>query len=497
MRGVSILEYKTSNEFIYKLETDNFYIGSFDVYLSQIKEIIKTNHKCDDNTAEQILATMPPSFRGAIVSKKDMSLIGSIGMYSIDNQNDAASIRFESNIVLSEEEKKEIYDEFYKYLEDSLNIHNICEYQYFDPMNIVENKNKIVKTDIPIRSNYLILGVDRRKLEEFSLYYNIPRLFMEASICDNGKVVGIVGLSNLIWSNKRANLNLFIDKEYEDTMDVEFISSIINEYMDYVHNNNIYNISTSVSGSNQQMLDIIGNSDMSFYAGIPYGATYNGNIETNYMFQHTPFMERDSGIIIPENKILLSNESTGMLRDTVVMEDGYRLVSPKVFERENVDMSKVVKGHIEAMQNRDKFSIPLGEDKYFIQEGNGRYGMSKALANYSYVLLNSNNDYSGYVNILRTNASGKNAEIELGIKPGGQKSGLGTKLINTFYDEMFNQGYASVTSSVFDFNVPSLKLHEKVASFNGTRIESYYINGKLWDMHYFTKVNPNAEHKVR
>jgi len=85
MRGVSILEYKTSNEFIYKLETDNFYIGSFDVYLSQIKEIIKTNHKCDDNTAEQILATMPPSFRGAIVSKKDMSLIGSIGITDVND----------------------------------------------------------------------------------------------------------------------------------------------------------------------------------------------------------------------------------------------------------------------------------------------------------------------------------------------------------------------------------------------------------------------------
>lgn len=491
------MDYQSSNEFIYKLESDNFYIGSFDVYLSQIKDIIKSNHKCDDDAVEQILSSMPPSFRGAIVSKKDMSLVGFIGMHSVDNANDAASIRFESNTVLSEEAKKEIHDEFYKYLEDSHNIHNICEYQYFDPMNIFEHKNQIVKKDIPIRSNYLILGVDRKKLEEFSSYYDVPRLFMEASICDKGKVVGIVGLSNLIWSNKRANLNLFLDKEYEDDMDVEFVSSVINEYMDYVHNNNIYNISTSVSGSNKQMLDIIGNSDMNFYAGIPFGATYNGNIETNYMFQHIPFMESDSGIILPENKILFSNESTGALRDVVAMDDGYRLVSPRVFESENVDITKVVKGHIEAMQNRDRFSIPLGEDKYFIQEGNGRYGMSKTLANYSYVLLNPNNDYSGYVNILRTNASGKNAEIELGITPGSQKTGLGTKLINNFYEEMFDQGYASVTSSVFDFNVPSLKLHEKVANFNGTRIDSYYINGKLWDMHYFTKVNPDTERSIR
>ena len=34
------MEYASSNEFIYKLETENYYIGSFDVYLSQIREII-------------------------------------------------------------------------------------------------------------------------------------------------------------------------------------------------------------------------------------------------------------------------------------------------------------------------------------------------------------------------------------------------------------------------------------------------------------------------
>ena len=491
------MEYASSNEFIYKLETENYYIGSFDVYLSQIREIIKSNHNCDDKEAEQILSTMSPSFRAAIVSKKDLELKGFIGMYSVYSKNETASIRFESNTGLLEDDKNEIYNEFYKYLEDSHNIHNVEEYQYLDPLSIEEKKNKIIKTEVPIISNYLVLGVDSKKKEELSLYYDIPRLFMESSICDNGKIVGIIGLSNLIWSNKRASLNLFLDKEYEDTIDIEFISCVINEYLNYVHNNNIYNVSTSVSGSNKHMLDIINNSDMNFYASIPYGASYNGNIESSYMFQHIPFMESETGIILPENKILFSNNETGILRNVVAVDDTYRLVSPKAFESENIDLGKIVKGHIEAMQNRDKFSIPLGEDKYFIQEGNGKYGISKAVANYSYVLLNQDNDYSGYVNILRKNALGKNAEIELGIKPNIQKSGLGTKMINSFYNEMFNQGYASVTSSAFDFNEPSLKLHEKVASFNGTRIESYYINGKLWDMHYFTNVNPNIEHKTK
>ena len=71
--------------------------------------------------------------------------------------------------------------------------------------------------------------------------------------------------------------------------------------------------------------------------------------------------------------------------------------------------------------------------------------------------------------------------------------GLGKELLNSFYNELFRRGYASVTSAIFEFNKPSLKLHEKVAEFNGTRIDSYFINGRLWDMNFYSKVNPELE----
>lgn len=112
----------------------------------------------------------------------------------------------------------------------------------------------------------------------------------------------------------------------------------------------------------------------------------------------------------------------------------------------------------------------------------------KAIMNYSYIILDENNNYSGYINILN-NANGKNAEIEIGIDPKLQHKGLGTMVINTFYDELFSIGYASVTSAVFEFNNPSLKLHEKVAELNGIRLDAYYINGKLWDMSFYSKTN--------
>jgi len=109
--------------------------------------------------------------------------------------------------------------------------------------------------------------------------------------------------------------------------------------------------------------------------------------------------------------------------------------------------------------------------------------------NYSYILVDDKKDYCGYINILRNNAENKNAEIEIGISPKLQQKGLGTQVINKFYEELFSIGYASVTSAVFDFNNPSIKLHEKVAELNGIRLESYYINGKMWNMNFYSKIN--------
>ena len=153
----------------------------------------------------------------------------------------------------------------------------------------------------------------------------------------------------------------------------------------------------------------------------------------------------------------------------------------------------MLESHIKAMQNREKFTIPLGEDKYFLQKGNGNYGLSKALMNYSYIILNENNDYSGYTNVLRNNANGKNAEIEIGIDPKLQHRGLGIIVTNRFYDELFSLGYASATNIVFAFNRPSLKLNDKIAELRGIRLEAYYINGKLWNMNYYSKTNPLIE----
>ena len=101
------MEYESSNEFIKKLETDNFEIGSFDVYLDKSSELMDKN-KDIGFASEELLKKLPTTYRASIVSKNDNSYIGFIGVFDVDSRNDATSIIFETNKRLSDEELEEI-----------------------------------------------------------------------------------------------------------------------------------------------------------------------------------------------------------------------------------------------------------------------------------------------------------------------------------------------------------------------------------------------------
>lgn len=481
-----------NENFITKLETNNYLIGSFDAYIDITKQLIKDNSNITDEEVEAVLKGMPTTYRATITNKAG-EYVGYIGLYNVDAKNNTSSIRFEVNKDLDENDKAEILSEFTKYLTDSLNITEIQEMIYTTKDKAeIEKKEIVPSSNVIIANELLIPGVSEEDLERFSQYYSIPRLQFPFTIKNNDRVIGIIGLSNLIWSNKRANLNIFLDKSLGSDIANELSGYIIDDYINYVHNSNVHNVTLSVNGSNEDLLNILNKTNMNYYGTIPYGMINENNIESNMMFQHIPNMKKENGIIIPSNNsisTLLLDTEKKELSEKIELGNGFKMIKPSSFEKENIDSNKVLIGHIKAMQNRDGFAIPLGEDKYFLQKGNGNYGISKAFMNYSYVVLDDRNDYAGYINILRSNANGKNVEVEIGINPTLQHNGLGTAVINKFYDELFSIGVASVTSAVFEFNNPSIKLHEKVAELNGIRLESYYVNGKLWDMNFYSKIN--------
>lgn len=487
-----------NKNFIPKLETDKYYIGSFDVYHDFIMELEKDNITLIEGNIEQIINSMPEEYRAAIVDKAG-DYVGFIGLYDVDLQNQASSIRLSTKDVLKEEDKNSILEEYKKYMVNSLNIKNIKEIVYRTKNKYELEKGKEINSpNIYIPNELLIPGVSEEVLERFQEDYDIPSLKMAYTIKNGDKVIGIIGLSNVIWSNKRANLNLFVDKSLGDDIVNTLSSYIIDDYLTLVHSTNIHSVNFAVPSSDKNMMELLKDTNMNFYAQIPFSSVNGDFLEARNMYQHIPRMKKQGQMVIPTGdkvEISLLETEKKELTPMIVLPNGYRLVSPKAFLEKQIDFEKVLTGHSMAMQERKRFTIPLGEDKYFLQKYHGEDNLSDALKNYSYILLDKDDNYSGFINILRTNANEKNAEIEMGIAPHNQRKGLGTTVINQFYDELFSIGYASVTSAVFEFNTPSNKLNEKVADFNGIRLDSYYINGRLWDMNFYTKTNQVVTNK--
>ena len=484
------MEYKSSGEFIPKLYTDNFMIGSFDVYLDKSKGLIEKN-----KNLEGLLDKMPTSLRASIVSKEDNSYLGFISVLNMNNENGYTSLVLVLENTLEELKTNEIVDKYKEFLLNDLGITDIKDYLLVNGNTTVEENHDVISVDILLSDDNLRDGIDEKeKAKLIEEGYNIPNLQIPCTIMDDNECVGLIGLTNLIWSNRRANLQVFVDKEKDESYIRDVIPGVIDEYLNYVHNRNLYNVSMSVSGSDTNMMNVILDSNMNFYASIPYASNYKGNVESNYLFQSYPGMEKENGLYLPENKIV-TGEVSKDFKSVIDLGNGYIAMSPKVFEENNIDLSGIVKSHMGAMQDRDRFTIPLGEDKYIIQEGNGNYGISKAVNNFTYVMLDKDMNYVGYTNILRENAL--NAEIEMALKPEYQSKGIGSSMTKKFCEELFKNGYMSVSVAVFDFNTKSKGISQNIFKFDGKRIGAYYINGKLWDMNLYTKENEESGVKIR
>ena len=77
------------NNFVAKLETEKYLIGSFDAFMDKSLELTKTNLNKTDEEANEFLKTIPTTTRAAITTK-DGEYVGFIGITNVDAKNDAA-----------------------------------------------------------------------------------------------------------------------------------------------------------------------------------------------------------------------------------------------------------------------------------------------------------------------------------------------------------------------------------------------------------------------
>lgn len=135
------MEYFSSNRFIPKLETKNYYLGSFDVFLERAKETMKNYEQSleaiDYYGPDDLLSLLPTSLRASIVSKETGDYVGFISAIDVDNQNSIASIHFEVDKKLLSEDVEEILDTYEEFLSNSLNIKRRKDL-------VVLNKNAVI-----------------------------------------------------------------------------------------------------------------------------------------------------------------------------------------------------------------------------------------------------------------------------------------------------------------------------------------------------------------
>lgn len=471
-------------KFIKKLETNDYRIGSFDAFLHETKKFIKEKFSMTDEEVEEYLKQMPTTYRGSIVDDDD-KYVGFIGIKNVDVKNESADIVIELNDSVDRNKKSEILKIYKMYLDESL---NITKYNL---------KNKKEKNNF-IKSKYIIPGIDENTLEKYvEMYPDMPKLTLPATISINGTIFGVIGLSNVIRSNKRADLRLYLDKSME-TLDPEFIAELINNYLAYAHRDNFWNINFEIGANNENLVDALNESKMSYYGTIPFADVNEeddtiGNI---LMFQHTPQLPYDE--VSTKSQIYVSNSIFNTQKkemdNLILLDNGYEMVKPSsLLEEDSSLFENALYGYTKAMSDRNDFTIPLGFDKYFPQRGNENYGLYKALKNYSYIILDDEYNFVGFIDLFKQDKAKRHCEIEMGIIPSEQSKGIGRMVVNKFYEQLFALGYASVTHKAFKFNDKSNRFLESIADYNGKRINSYYINGMLWDMNIYTKLNPLVE----
>ncbi len=468
------------DKFIKKLETENYEIGSFDAFIDESSKLITDKQNITGEEVVEYLKQMPTTYRASIVDK-DGNYVGFIGVKNVDAKNEKADIVFMTFDDVNCSDKNEILEVYKNYLYECINIKKY------------DQKPKKEKSNI-IRSKYITPGIDEKTLSIYKeMYPDMPKLALPVTLSMNGIVFGVIGLTNLIRTNKRADLKIYLSKDMVH-FNAEFIAKLIDDYLSYAHKDNIWSINYEIGAGQSTLVSALNESNMSYYGTVPFGdidLVLAGNL---LMFQHTPQ--------ILTNKLAIQNEvyvdkrifdtNRDEMSDMILLDDGYKMIRPDLIEDEKLFKS-VLKDFSKAMSNRDNFTIPLGDDKYFPQIGNEKYGLYKALKNYSYIVLDKNDNFIGFINILRQDKYKKHCEIEVAIVPEKQGQGIGTIVTNRFYEELFALGYASVTSKVFGFNKKSQALFDQISEYNGQRIQSYYVNGRLWDMNVYTKLNPLVE----
>ncbi|MCI6108135.1 MAG: GNAT family protein [Candidatus Faecimonas sp.] len=298
---------------------------------------------------------------------------------------------------------------------------------------------------------------------------------------DTEQFIGLTGFTNTQAMNQRSHMwiKMCTDIAYDSQIfnGVQATDLMLEYAFDIM---NLHSVVVDVPIFNQQALDICTNSQLFFMGERKYSSRLGENLYSTVSFQCTKPLY---GTKNQATKLNFSNRCcsiNGLAVDEANLQ--------KVLNGEHIRLCKYdgQKDYIARMAsflNDPRVSIPLGEYKTNWND----YRAKKHLESVDYV-IEKDSDIIGYINLFRKDLYNKTADLEVMIGDvSEQNKGYGTEAVQLFLDEQFKNGpFNSLVSSVFEFNLPSQKLHESIGYQEiGIRPEAYYAYGKLNNMHIY------------
>lgn len=301
---------------------------------------------------------------------------------------------------------------------------------------------------------------------------------------DSRKLVGLIGFKDLIQSNQRSNIDLILSKKLDTQKYLEYGSESLRMISDYSFNSlNLHNLLCLDSN--------LGFYDMYVDAGYNYiGSRHAAELGKDsfndvHLFQRLPYSKTENeNEIVPCNTIITkpNNLSINEL-PKIVNGQEITLIRPDQLDTKS---RSYVRRRLGKSLNNAYDASAMGEYKMIYNDFRLNNKLS-GKGQFDYLILDKNEKPIGYVDRLHINNNNLCTDIEINLfNESYRNKGHGSKAYKLYVDVLRKAGYVSIGSVVFDFNAPSINMHEKLG-FNSyaTRDESYFAFGKLCDMHYY------------
>lgn len=308
------------------------------------------------------------------------------------------------------------------------------------------------------------------------------------AIIDKGsnEMIGLIGLSNTQAMNQRSNLWIQMDTTMDYNKQIDQGVDALHLMLEYCFDiMNLHSIIMEFPAFNRQAFDICKDSNMLFMSEREQAVLLeNGLYDNMISYQCSPMIyEMETALYanqdlshIGSNIRQLSFNEVSKMRD-ILTGANVQLVTPSSIAENKKDHYIHT---LAAFLNDPEISIPLGEYK----TNWNNFRAKRQLESVDYV-IEKDDKLIGYVNLFRKNERNRSADLEVVIgDKSEQRKGYGKEAMSLFLTEEYQNGiYNSLISNIFDFNKPSLRLHQSLGYQKiGDRYEAYYANGSLRDM---------------